>query len=67
MKIKVLVHQAEEGGFWAEVPALPGCVSEGQTLEETLANIREAAADWLDVAQVRAEADAEAQLMEIDL
>jgi hypothetical protein len=36
-------------------------------LEETLANIREAAADWLDVAQVRAEADAEAQLMEIDL
>ena len=30
MKIKVIVHEAEEGGFWAEVPALPGCATEGQ-------------------------------------
>lgn len=43
MKLKILIHPAEEGGFWAEVPALPGCVSEGDTLEETLANVREAA------------------------
>ena len=48
MNIKVLVHEAEEGGFWAEVPALPGCVSQGETIEELTANIREAIAGWLD-------------------
>jgi len=53
MKFKVLVHPAEEGGFWAEVPALPGCVSEGDTYEETLANIREAAEGWLEVSMER--------------
>ena len=50
MKLKVLIHPAEEGGYWAEVPALLGCVSEGETLDETLANIREAAEGWLEVA-----------------
>ena len=50
MKIKVVVHEAEEGGYWAEVPALPGCVSEGDTFDETIANIREAAEGWLEVA-----------------
>lgn len=38
----VVIHDAEEGGFWAEVPALPGCVTEGDTHEELLANLREA-------------------------
>ena len=42
MRIKVIIHPAEEGGFWAEVPALPGCVTEGDTREELLANLREA-------------------------
>lgn len=42
MKIKILVHEAEEGGYWAEVPAIPGCVSQGETLEELDDNIREA-------------------------
>ncbi len=48
MKIKVLVHEADEGGFWAEVPALPGCVSQGETIEELTANIREAITGCLD-------------------
>jgi predicted RNase H-like HicB family nuclease len=48
MKLKVLVHEAEEGGYWAEVPALPGCFSEGDTLPEMLANIREAIDCYLD-------------------
>jgi len=48
MNIKVRIHEAEEGGFWAEVPALPGCVSQGETLDETIANVREAIAGWLD-------------------
>lgn len=42
MKLKVIVHQAEEGGYWAEVPALPGCVSQGETHDELLSNIQEA-------------------------
>jgi predicted RNase H-like HicB family nuclease len=42
MKLKVVIHPAEEGGFWAEVPGFPGCVSEGETLDEVCANIREA-------------------------
>jgi predicted RNase H-like HicB family nuclease len=49
MKIKVIVHEADEGGYWANVPALPGCVSEGETWEEILANIREAIECYLDV------------------
>ena len=67
MKLKVLIHPAEEGGFWAEVPALPGCVSEGDTLEETLANIREAAEGWLEVAEERVATDAQAQVLEIEV
>jgi predicted RNase H-like HicB family nuclease len=47
VKIKCLIHEAEEGGFWAEVPSLPGCFTEGETLEETLANLREAILCWL--------------------
>ena len=42
MKIKIVVHDAEEGGFWAEVPAIPGCATEGDTMEELMANLREA-------------------------
>ncbi len=38
----------EEGGFWAEVPALPGCASQGETMDELLANMREAIQAWLD-------------------
>ncbi len=67
MKLKVLVHPAEEGGYWAEVPALPGCVSEGETWDETLANIREAAEGWLEVSAERTKSDAEAQVVEVEL
>ncbi len=67
VKLRVIVHPAEEGGFWAEVPALPGCVSQGETLTETLANIREAAEGWLEVADDRATHDADSQLAEIEL
>jgi predicted RNase H-like HicB family nuclease len=47
VQVKVVVHEAEEGGFWAEVPALPGCVSQGETMDELLANVREAIQAWL--------------------
>ena len=42
MEYTILIHKAEEGGFWTEVPALPGCYSQGETVEETIANTREA-------------------------
>lgn len=42
MQIQTIIHVAEEGGYWAEVPALPGCVSQGETMEEVEFNIREA-------------------------
>jgi len=42
MEYIVLIHQAEEGGYWVEVPALPGCYSQGETVEEAMANIKEA-------------------------
>jgi len=47
MKVKIVVHSAEEGGFWAEVPALPGCVRQGETMDDVMHNIREAIEAWL--------------------
>ncbi|MCI0563725.1 MAG: type II toxin-antitoxin system HicB family antitoxin [Nitrososphaera sp.] len=67
MKLKVLVHPAEEGGFWAEIPALPGCVSEGDTFEETLANIHEAAEGWLAVAAEKVAGKDQTRIAEIEL
>ena len=49
MKVKAIFHPAEEGGFWAEVPALPGCVTQGETEEEVTSNLREAVELWLSV------------------
>jgi predicted RNase H-like HicB family nuclease len=43
----VIVHPAEEGGFWAKVVELPGCMSQGETQEETLTNVRAAIMDVL--------------------
>ena len=43
MKVKVVIHQAEEGGFWAEIPAIPGCATQGETFQELLTNMDEAA------------------------
>jgi predicted RNase H-like HicB family nuclease len=55
MKIKAIVHEADEGGFWAEVPAIPGCASQGETMEELIANLHEAIEGCLsvDVAEPR--------------
>jgi predicted RNase H-like HicB family nuclease len=45
----VVIHEEPTGGFWGEVPALPGCYSQGETVEELLANLREAIAGVLEV------------------
>lgn len=49
MKIKVVIHEAEEGGYWAEVPSIPGCATQGETHEELIANLHEAIEGCLSV------------------
>lgn len=49
MKIKVVIHEAEEGGYWAEVPAIPGCFTQGESWEELIKNIYEAVEACLSV------------------
>ena len=51
MKLKAIIQEAEEGGFWAEVPALPGCFTQGESLEELEANLTEAIEGWLLAAE----------------
>lgn len=65
MKLKAIIHEAEEGGFWAEVPALPGCVTQGETLDELDANIREAIEGWLAVEEEQAEYGASDRVVEV--
>ena len=72
MKLKVLIQPEAEGGFSVSVPAMPGCHSQGDTLDEALANIREAADLWIEVQSDRAAREAQAdsprtQLQEIEL
>jgi len=50
VKLQVVVHEAEEGGYWAEVPAIPGCATQGETFEELLQNLYEAVEGCLAVA-----------------
>lgn len=49
MKLKVIVHPADEGGYWAEVPAIPGCATQGETMDELLDNLHEAIEGCLSV------------------
>ena len=49
MKLKVVIHEPEEGGYWAEIPSIPGCATQGETFEELLQNIYEAVEGCLSV------------------
>ncbi len=51
MQYSVVVHEAQEGGYWVEVPALPGCASQGETVEEALDNVTDAIKLYLEVLQ----------------
>lgn len=51
MKFKVLVHKAEEGGYWAEVPSLPGCAADGASYQEALAKVEVVIAEWIETAK----------------
>ena len=65
MKLKVVIHTAEEGGYWAEVPAIPGCATQGDTFEELLQNIYEAVEGCLFVDEADLQLDGDAQIVEI--
>lgn len=49
MKLKTIILKSEEGGYWAEIPAIPGCVTQGDSFEELLKNIYEAVEACLSV------------------
>ena len=70
MKFKVILEEAEEGGYVVYVPSLPGCVSQGETKEEAIENIKEAIEIYLDIddAQIEAEIKGKkAEVVEISL
>jgi predicted RNase H-like HicB family nuclease len=53
MRLHVLIEKDETGYYVAEVPALPGCLSQGKTYKEAIANIKEAIEGWLEVMESR--------------
>ncbi|HTC34227.1 MAG TPA: type II toxin-antitoxin system HicB family antitoxin [Bryobacteraceae bacterium] len=62
----VVIHEDPEGGFWGEVPALPGCYSQGETIDELKDNIREAIAGVLEVLKEQGrEPDANVQILDV--
>ena len=65
MKLKAVIHKAEEGGFLAEVPSLPGCSTQGETLEELTENLRDAITLWLDVGEDEIERQSTDQILEL--
>jgi predicted RNase H-like HicB family nuclease len=67
MKIKVVVHEAEEGGFWAEVLAIPGCATQGESMEELLRNLHEVIEGSLSLDVAEPEPDDKSRILEIAL
>ena len=67
MTIKAIVHDAEEGGFWAEVPALPGCVTQGESEDEIRTNLLEAVELWFEAGESSAVAGKESRVLELAL
>ena len=65
MKLKVIIHEAEEGGYWAEVPAIPGCATQGETFEELLTNLYEAVEGCLSVDVSPAQVEGSDRVLEI--
>ncbi|MCW5198606.1 type II toxin-antitoxin system HicB family antitoxin [Desulfobulbus sp. F4] len=65
MKLKVIIHQAEEGGYWAEVPAIPGCATQGETFQELIQNIYDAVEGCLSIDMDAIPIGATDQIMEL--
>lgn len=67
MKLKVVIHRAEEGGYWAEVPAIPGCATQGEDLKELIENIYDAVEGCLSVDMDTVELGQDDQVMELSV
>nr|VFJ43829.1 MAG: Predicted nuclease of the RNAse H fold, HicB family [Candidatus Kentron sp. DK] len=65
MKLKVVIHEAEEGGFWAEVPAIPGCATQGEDMEELIRNLYDAVEGCLSIDMEAIELGKTGRLMEL--
>lgn len=65
MTIRAIVHRAEEGGFWAEVPALPGCNTQGETEDEIRANLQEAIELWFEAGDEMSSQNLDDQILEL--
>ncbi|MBN4079777.1 type II toxin-antitoxin system HicB family antitoxin [bacterium AH-315-C08] len=66
MKIRVSVEKDEEGFYVAEVPALPGCLSQGKTRKEAISNIKEAIEGWLEVMEMKSSNDVD-RMVEVSI
>ena len=62
---KIVVHRDASAGFWAEVPELPGCVSQGDSLDELQSNVHEAIEGYLDVMQTEGRQPEEVEILEV--
>jgi predicted RNase H-like HicB family nuclease len=67
VKIKVVVYEAEEGGFWAEVPVIPGCATQGEAMDELLRNLHEAIEGCLSVDVAEPKAGDNGRILEIPI
>ena len=65
MTVTAICHEDESGGFWAEVPAMPGCVTQGETLDELKANLSEAIEGWLLAGEPEKQPASGASLLEV--
>jgi predicted RNase H-like HicB family nuclease len=65
MKLKMIIHQAEEGGYWAEVPAIPGCATQGENMQELIQNVYDAVEGCLSIDMETIELNSTDQVMEL--
>jgi predicted RNase H-like HicB family nuclease len=66
MNLTIIVHKAEEGGYWAKVPGLPGCYTQAETREELQANVLDAIEGWLSVTTEQAAEKEEGEAFDIE-
>lgn len=65
MKLKIIVHKAEEGGYWAEVPAIPGCMTQGENMKELMVNLHEVIVGCLSIDMEKIKLKNEDRVMEL--
>jgi predicted RNase H-like HicB family nuclease len=65
MKLKVIIHEAEEGGFWAEVPAIPGCATQGESMVELINNLYDAVEGCLTIDMDKIHLESKDTVMEL--